>query len=444
MKNIYAIVDIETTGSTPPNDGITEIGVVITDGENILEKYETLINPEVHIPKFVVGLTGITNQMVADQPKFEDVSSELYDLLEGKIFVAHNVNFDYKFIKESFKKVGVEYNSKRLCTIRLSRQIIPGHASYSLGKLTKSVGIELKNAHRAMGDTLATTELFHMLHVKDVDFINASLKANSKEYTLPANLSKNKYKKLPKFPGVYYFHDAKGKVIYIGKAKDIRGRVSSHFTGKLTKKNEVFFKEIYDVSYELTGNELIAAFLEDNEIKRTWPLLNRSQKSRIDKFGIYVYTDRKEMTRIGINKVNNHFPFIKAFPTQSEARNWLIKMVDAYNLNPSFCGMSQFDSDQVTEEMHDKNIDAFLDEFDLGEESFVLQGRGREREEHSFIYVDKGTYKGFGYFPKSESISSVDELQNYLQPQKETVLIRNLLKSELKKKKSYYKKVILQ
>lgn len=441
---LFAIVDIETTGSTPPNDGITEIGVVITDGKNVINRYETLINPGVEIPKFVVGLTGITNQMVANQPSFEDVSEELYSILEGKIFVAHNVNFDYKFIKESFKKVGIEYNSKRLCTIRLSREIFPGHASYSLGKLTKGLGIDLVNAHRAMGDAEATAELFHLLHQQNIEFIQSSLKANSKEYTLPANLSKNKYKKLPKAPGIYYFHDVKGKVIYIGKAKDIRSRVASHFIGKLTKKNEAFFKDIYDVSYELTGNELIASILEDTEIKNSWPLLNRSQKSRIDKFGIYIYTDRTEIIRIGINKVNNQFPFLKAFPSQSEARNWLIKMIEAFQLSPSFCGMSQFETEQITLEQHSRNMDVFLEEFNLGEESFVLQGRGRHREEISFIYIEKGTYRGFGFCSKSETISKIDDLKNFLQPQKETVLIRNLLKEEVKKKKSGYKKIVLK
>ena len=409
-----------------------------------MNKDETLVNPEVEIPKFVVGLTGITNEMVADKPKFEDVSSELFEILKDKIFVAHNVNFDYKFIKESFKKVGVEYNSKRLCTVRLSRKILPGHASYSLGKLTNSLGIKLKNAHRAMGDAEATAKLFHLLHDEGKDFIDESLKANSREYTLPANLSKNKYKKLPKAPGVYYFHDAKGKVIYIGKAKDIRGRVASHFTGKLTKKNEVFYRDIYDVSFELTGNELIASILEDVEIKKNWPVLNRSQKSRIDKYGVYVYQDRKENTRIGVNKVSNHFPFIKAFPSQSEARNWLIKMMDAYRLNPSYCGMSQFDKEEVNDEEHKDNIKIFLEEFNLGENSFVLEGRGRTRSEIGFIYIERGSFKGVGYYQRNESIANIGDLLNFLQPLKETVFIRNLLKEELKRKKSNYKKIVIE
>ena len=440
---LFAIVDIESTGSVANQDKITEIAVIITDGHKEIDRFETLINPQQPITPFVVRLTGITNEMVKEAPLFKEVAKELFELLKGKVFVAHNVNFDYKFIKQAFFDCGISFDEKRLCTVRLSREIIPGMASYSLGKLTRGLGIGLNNAHRAMPDTEATTKLFELMYQKNVAFIEASLKANSNESTLPANLPKARFKKLPKKTGVYYFHNNKGEVIYIGKAKNLKNRVSSHFTGKLSWKNEVFSREIFDVSFEVTGSELIATFLEDTEIKHNWPVYNRSQKSRIDKFGIFIYEDRSNNKRLGINKTTNHSSFIKAFPTLSEARNWLIKKIDEFTLKPGYCGMGQFDLGDISTEAHAANIELFLEGFNLGEDTLVIKGEGRRADEKSFIYIEKGNYKGYGYYSNQENLNNVEDLKNFLTLQKETMLIRNVIKTELKKKKSAYEIITL-
>ena len=173
---LFAIVDIESTGSVANQDKITEIAVIITDGHKEIDRFETLINPQQPITPFVVRLTGITNEMVKEAPLFKEVAKELFELLKGKVFVAHNVNFDYKFIKQAFFDCGISFDEKRLCTVRLSREIIPGMASYNLGKLTRGLGIGLNNAHRAMPDTEATTKLFELMYQKNVAFIEASLR----------------------------------------------------------------------------------------------------------------------------------------------------------------------------------------------------------------------------------------------------------------------------
>ncbi len=434
---LFAIVDIETTGSFSNEDGITEIGVVITDGEKEVERFETLVDPQKHIPRFITGLTGITNEMVESAPTFEQIADKLFHLLDGKVFVAHNVNFDFKFIKYALERYGYSFQPKRLCTVRLSRKILPGLPSYSLGKLTRSLGIELTQAHRAMGDASATAELFHLLHDKGLDFIMHSLKANSKEATLPANLPKERFDLLPPAPGVYYFYNEKGKVIYIGKAKNLKKRVSSHFTGKPTKQKEKFAKEIHDVTFELTGSELIAALLEDAEIKQNWPEYNRSQKSRIQKYGIFVYDDQKGIPRLGINKVSNQFPFLKAFPSMSEARNWLFQMIEDFGLNPTYCGMSHFETEQVDDEQHVASMEEFMEGFNLGESSRVLIGSGRDKEEKSFVYIKEGSYKGYGFYGIDAAISTIEEVEQYLIPQRESAMVRSIVKSELLKENAH-------
>lgn len=208
----YAIVDIETTGGYAARNGITEIAVFISDGKNILRRYTTLLNPVYTIPRYVEALTGITNEMVEFERPFSSIADELYELLADKIFVAHNVNFDYSFIKHHLAQSGYDLNCRKLCTIRLGRQILPGLPGYGLGKICKSLGIENESRHRAGGDALATVQLFHHLLKCDTNgHVASMLKSKSKEQSLPPNIPASVVKKIPSEPGVYYFHDKKGK-----------------------------------------------------------------------------------------------------------------------------------------------------------------------------------------------------------------------------------------
>lgn len=425
----YAIVDIETTGSQLGPDGITEIGIVITDGVREIDRYETLVNPQARIPRFITHLTGITEEMVADAPVFSDIAQEVYELLEGRVFVAHNVNFDYKIVKGHLEKCGYSIPTKRLCTVRLSRKIIPGYPSYSLGKLTASLGFRHSNAHRAMGDAEVTAELFHLLYDRDNGEINNALKANSKEATLPANLPKENYEKLPSQPGVYYFHDAKGKIIYIGKAKNLKKRVTSHFTGKNNIGKRGFLEGIFDVTYELTGNEVIASLLEDSEIKHYWPEFNRSQKTQIQKFGVYHYEDQGGNKRLAINKITSHYKGIMQFPTMSKARTWLLDKIEDYELNPSMCGMSHFENNQVNLDEHHKNLARLLGEYLALEETIVWKGRGRDSHEEAFVLMENGVYRGYGFVDLSHSVTTVTELKSFIIPKHETLMVKKILAS---------------
>ncbi len=172
---LYAIVDIETTGGYAAGNGITEIAVIISDGKKILQRFETLVNPVYTIPRYVESLTGITNLMVANAKLFKMIAGELHQLLCDKIFIAHNVNFDYSFIKHHLGAAGYELNCKKLCTVRLGRQILPGLKSYSLGNFCREIGIDVENRHRAGGDADATVQLFH--HLLENDFNGRSIRA---------------------------------------------------------------------------------------------------------------------------------------------------------------------------------------------------------------------------------------------------------------------------
>jgi len=276
--DMYAVIDIETTGGFMAGNRIIEVAIFIFDGETIIDQFHSLINPESYIPDNIFRLTGISNEMVEDAPKFYEVAKQIVEITEDMIFVAHNVGFDYGFFKSEFKGLGYTFRRKKLCTVRLSRKVFPGLRSYSLGNICNYLGIQINDRHRAHGDAAATVELLKLIINNDSgNILEDTLKNNSSESTLPPNLPKERYDEVPEETGVYYFHDQAGHVIYVGKAKNIRKRMQSHFS-QTSSKSLKMKENLYDITWELTGNELVALLLESHEIKHRYPYYNRSQK----------------------------------------------------------------------------------------------------------------------------------------------------------------------
>ncbi len=275
---MYSIIDIETTGGRLETDRITEIAIVVHDGKKVVNSYSTLINPECSIPYSITRLTGISNEMVRNAPKFFEVAKNILELIKGTTFVAHNVRFDYSFVKEAYKTLGYDFNSEMLCTVRLSRYTFPGLASYSLGKLCASLGIRAENSHRAMGDAQATVLLFDRILSQNPLLLEKKLLEKKVNLiAIPPLLEKSVYETIPEGKiGVYYFHDCSGEVIYIGKSKDIKKRIMQHFAlnGKKSTLSTIPKAEIADISILETESELIAVMVESDEIKKLRPKYN--------------------------------------------------------------------------------------------------------------------------------------------------------------------------
>src|SRR5690606_7152762 len=245
----------------------------------IVDEFTSLVNPQCPIPRFITGLTGIDDHMLRDAPLFSELADRVLHMTEGAVFVAHSVNFDYGVIQEEFRQLGLDFKRKKLCTVRLSRQLIPGLASYSLGKLCSAQGIPLLDRHRARGDAHATVLLFEKLlaHPDSGALMKAFLNARSQESTLPPNLPKAIFDRLPQKPGVYYFKNHKGETIYVGKAINLKKRVLGHFYDKSAKEIQMC-RETTDIDFKLSGSELLALLMESAEIKRLFPLYNSAQK----------------------------------------------------------------------------------------------------------------------------------------------------------------------
>jgi len=440
---MYAIVDIETTGGYAAGNGIIEISIQVFDGETIIEQFETLINPGQKIPKYIQAFTGIDNEMVQDAPYFEEVAEKIYTILQGNIFVAHNVNFDYSFVKNHLAQFGYTIHAKKLCTVRLSRQVFPGYASYSLGNLCHSLGIEINSRHRATGDALATVALFKLLLDNDGNnFIQNSLRKTSKEQTLPPNVPKEQFTQLPSAPGVYYFHDVKGKVVYVGKAKDIKSRVNSHFSNNSdSRQKQNFLRHVYGITFQSTATELMSAILESTEIKRLWPVFNTAQKKPEEVFGIFVYEDQNGYLRLAIEKRRKSSNPVYTFHYQVDGHAVIRKLMATFSLCPRLCFM-QVDKDhcqgmiegyclgacEKSEAPKTYNERVLQSIASLTKRpSYIVIDKGIKDEEISCIMVVKGSFFGMGYLPKDFDAINEAAIAEYIQPYKENSYIRTLL-----------------
>lgn len=436
-KELYAIVDIETTGGYAASHGITEIAIFIHDGFQLLESYNTLINPGQHIPLHITALTGISNEMVQEAPAFEEVADEIYRLLQDKIFVAHSVNFDHSFVLHHLKYCGYDLRVKKICTVRLSRKVFAGLPSYSLGNLCRSLHIPLTGRHRAGGDAAATVLLFEkILQNNGIAHIEAMLKRSSAEQWIPTQLEKDKINQLPAGPGVYYLCDKKGKIIYVGKAINIKKRVSSHFThNDAGSKRQRFLRFVADIRYVSCANELHALVLESAEIRRLWPKYNSSQKQPVQKFALYCFEDSRGYLRLAIDKKKKNLPALYSFNVLYEGMSMLRKMAETFELDEKLCFLNR---DALTQ-----NDFAFLEEpvfyngkvkkalasLDEKLPSFALLEEDPGKKQTLCMLIDRGNFWGMGYISLAKEKINKSILKEILEPYHDNDFIRNSIYS---------------
>jgi len=445
---MYCIVDIETTGNGYTGSKITEISIFKHDGEKVIDEFTSLINPECNIPPFITNLTGITNAMVSNAPKFYELAKQIDTITKDAIFVAHSVNFDYSIIKGEFKALGFDFKRKKLCTIRLSRKLIPGLKSYSLGALCSTQNIEIKNRHRARGDAEATTILFEKLLQKDTAnaVFHSFLNPRSRQATLPPMLSKDIVDQLPTSSGVYYFRNEKEDVIYVGKAKNIKQRVISHFYDR-AKKEITMCLETANVTYTKTGSELVALLLESSEIKKIYPKYNRSQRRTNESIALFSYEDRKGILHLAYNRLKLVPNPLMKFYNTTECRVSLEKLCETFELCPKYCHLqSNVDrcfhyqikkckgvcSDNEAVETYNSRVQDAITSIKFQSENFIIKEQGRNPKEYAYVLVLKGVYRGFGYISKRKKIQNNADYLEFIETQRDSNDAKRILKSYLK------------
>ncbi|MEQ8623974.1 MAG: exonuclease domain-containing protein [Vicingaceae bacterium] len=426
---MFAIVDIETTGGSATKSRITEIAIFLHDGKKVVEEYQTLINPSQEIPHKITQLTGISGETVKDAPLFREVANKIDAFIGDAVFVAHNVNFDYNFVKAEFDRLGIAFRRKKLCTVRLSRKLLPGKFSYSLGRLCASENIPLSNRHRAAGDAKATAILFSkLLKLDNKDIIKNSLNPQSLEALIPPNVQKSDYMALPEEQGIYYFLNQKKQIIYIGKAKNLKQRVQSHFSGNTNTKSKYYFvNNIYGIDFKLIKSDLLVNLIEAMEIKKYWPIHNRSMKRISLNYGLFLYEDRNGYQRFTIGRCGKHDKPLKSFKNQSELKSFLREIVEAYELCPRLAGLQpmasgkcnyieNFDCAGACEgieatKSYNKRVQKAIVEQVKTEASYFLLDPVKNNTELGVALVERGRFKAYGNFSVDKNLELVEKVK---------------------------------
>lgn len=416
---MYAILDIESTGGKYNEEGITEIAIHRFDGHQVVDKFICLINPEREIQPFVTKLTGINNKMLRSAPKFHEVAKRIVEITEGTVLVAHNAQFDYRILRTEFRRLGYDFQRKTLCTVDLSKQLIPEAESHSLGKLARSLGIPMSDRHRANGDALATLKLFKLLLDKDSDkkIITEVIREETHGELSPNQL--DMVFNLPSETGVYYMHDKDGEIIFLGKTKDIKKRVNQHFTnvGKIARKLQ---KETKKVTYETTGSELIAILKAYLEQKKNRPRYNHVSKKKLFTHTIDFSLNGTEHIVLDVEKDRTLEHKKMAFNGTEAAKSFLNKINEEFELCPSSLGQEVCMSEQnkgIAENCNEK-VRAAFEKYSIQNKDIALTDRGRQTGERSFILIKNGRLQGFGFVDLNHQINNIHILESIMTPMK--------------------------
>lgn len=291
----YAFVDIETTGSSAQHGRITEVAIILMRDHKVIDTFQTLVNPEAAIPSFITKVTGIDDTMVANAPVFADVAEAVWKKLDGCIFVAHNVRFDYEFLKQEFIRLEKAFQAEQLCTVKLSRQLYPEHSRHGLDALIERFDLNVENRHRALDDCQLMIDLWQLWHKFDSEKLMKAVVQQLQGPILPKNLARAQVENLPQTPGVYYFYaEGASKPLYVGKGRDIKRRVLRHFSGEhLSERQAVMIEQISHIDFHQTTGALGALLHEYEEIKQLAPDYNRRVTASNNLYTLYLNTNNE-------------------------------------------------------------------------------------------------------------------------------------------------------
>jgi DNA polymerase-3 subunit epsilon len=294
-----AIVDLETTGAHPLHDRITEIAVLEVAGGEVASEWSTLVNPQTAIPPAIQALTGITNEMVAGAPTFEELAEALHERLAGRVFVAHNARFDYGFLRQAFERSGLRFQARTLCTVKLSRRLYPEHARHNLDSVIARHGLDCRARHRALGDAQAVWQFLRVAAGEHgAEALAEAAQGIARQPALPAHLEPALLEAVPEAPGVYLLYGEGPAPLYVGKSVAMRSRVMQHFSGDLRSPRErELAREVRRIEWQRTCGELGALLKESSLVKQLAPAFNRQLKAARELCGFVLESGRLRLAQ---------------------------------------------------------------------------------------------------------------------------------------------------
>jgi DNA polymerase-3 subunit epsilon len=391
--------------------------------------------------------------MLRNAPKFYEVAKRIVEITENCIIVAHNSSFDYRILKTEFKRLGFSFKRKTLCTVELSKELIPEMPSYSLGKLSRALGIAVSDRHRADGDAKATVKLFKMLLSKDAkkEIIKAAVKVEQKSKLAP-NL-KTIIEDLPTDTGVYYIHNTDGDIIYIGKSNNIKKRITQHFTGTNSKSKKIQ-NLVTSVSFEKTGSELVALLKESEEIKSNKPILNRALRRNLFSHGLYYYKDENGYINLNITNAIKGELLITTFTNLQSAKHFVTNAVENYQLCQKLSSLEKTKSscfnyelkicngaciNKESAEEYNKRVIKLIDTHSYENKNMLIIDRGRDIHEKSVIVIENGLFKGLGFFDLNYQINNKDVLLSLITPMSNNKDNQHLIQSYVRRNRKRIK-----
>ncbi|MGB3144744.1 MAG: exonuclease domain-containing protein [Maribacter sp.] len=445
---MYAILDIETTGGKFNEEGITEIAIHKFDGQKVVDKFISLVNPEKEIQPFVVKLTGINNNMLRTAPKFHEVAKRIVEITEDTVIVAHNAQFDYRILRTEFRRLGYNFERKTLCTVDLSKSLLPDAESYSLGKLVRSLGIPVSDRHRANGDALATIKLFKLLLAKDSEKIIIKEIIRKEGHGELSEKQLDIVRELPNKTGVFYMHNKDGDIIFLSKTTDIKKKVNQIFT-KSHDRARKLSKETKKVTFEETGNELVAILKEHEELLKIRPKYSSIPKKRLFSHALCMEENENGYLKLRIKTVRECKNPEGIFNGVFSAKNHLYKITKEFGLCEKVNGISEarvncsgyddgtckgacIQKEEV--QMYNERVKESLRKYNLNGKNVVLIDKGREIGEQSAILIKNGSLVGFGFYDLNHQINNIHILESLITPMNGTQNANFLIESYLRKK----------
>ena len=387
--------------------------------------------------------------MLRSAPKFFEVAKRIVEITKDCVLVAHNAKFDYRILSLEFERLGFKFERKNLCTVELSKQLIPDLPSYSLGKLVRALGIPMSDRHRASGDAMATTKLFELLLNKDLDkqIVKASIRMEPKRQLEPKLIAI--INSLSSVTGVYYMHNEAGDIIYIGKSKNIKSQINQHFAGQNSKSKKIQL-EVSAVTYEETGSELLALLKESAEIKHHKPKFNRALRRTIFTHGLFSFKDENGYINLKIQKIKGNQKPITTFANIQSGKSFMNKIVEKHNLCQKLCGLYKTKSSCfghtikecegacIGQELvgdYNTKVNKIIKYYSFKAKSFLVIDKGRQLDERSAVWVEKGVLRGFAYFNLNFQISNIDVLSSLITPLEHNKDAQHILQSYMRRHK---------
>ncbi|WP_261510364.1 3'-5' exonuclease [Chryseobacterium paludis] len=373
---MYSIIDIESNGAGYRHECIIDIAIYRYDGQKIVDQFISLVNPESDITPFVQKLTSITPNMVKTAPKFHEIAKRVIEITQNTTLVGHNIDFDYRMLRQSFKGLGYDFKINTLDTIPLAKKLIPNEVSYSLGKLVKSLGIPLTNHHRADGDARATLELFRLLVSKDTE--NEIIQKQHDESNAKTYINKIKLltQDLPNEKGFVYFQNGDGRIILSEYVQDINKFSKKVFNSK-SKKWESVQRDVEQINFELTGNDIIARLiLNSKKIKKREAL----------PFGLYVRNNKYIVEKNTLNKEDRPILKFRSFTQGAKAIQFI-----------------------GTQREYD-DVSFFKNKIDFRKRNELWLGSGRKLGEKLFLIIENGKVISYGFYELFTQIQTLSRL----------------------------------